>query len=99
VNPGFDPIEYRYRADFSVTSPCARGEFQRRAVFDKLQDRLGRFLRSNLSGFVSEFRLAVNANEHHVTIGEHAPVASGPPDADIRMWAGNYFQVMRIPLS
>jgi len=64
-----------------------------------LQDRLGSTPKVESVGFVSELPLSGQANDTYVTIGEHAPVSPADrPDADIRIVAGNYFQVMRIPL-
>jgi len=98
VNPGFDPSNI-VTAQISVTSPALKAEFQRRAFFDKLQDRLGSIPKVESVGFVSELPLSGQANDTYVTIGEHAPVSPADrPDADIRIVAGNYFQVMRIPL-
>jgi predicted permease len=98
VNPGFDPSNI-VTAQISVTSPALKAEFQRRAFFDKLQDRLGSTPKVESVGFVSELPLSGQANDTYVTIGEHAPVSPADrPDADIRIVAGNYFQVMRIPL-
>jgi predicted permease len=98
VNPGFDPSNI-VTAQISVTSPALKAEFQRRAFFDKLQDQLGSTPKVESVGFVSELPLSGQANDTYVTIGEHAPVSPADrPDADIRIVAGNYFQVMRIPL-
>ena len=98
VNPGFDSSNI-VTAEISVTSPALKAEFRRRAFFDKLRDRLESIPKVESVGFVSELPLSGQANDTYVTIGEHAPVSPADRlDADIRIVAGNYFQVMRIPL-
>jgi putative ABC transport system permease protein len=98
VDPGFDASNI-ITTRISVTSSALKAEFQRRAFFDKLQDRLTSIPEVESVGFVSELPLSGQGNDTYVTIGEHPPVSPADRlDADIRIVAGNYFRVMRIPL-
>jgi predicted permease len=98
VNPGFDPSNV-ITARISVTSPALETVVQRRAFFDRLQERIVSMPGVESSGFVSELPLSDQANDTYVTISEHAPVSPASRlDADIRVVAGDYFRVMRIPL-
>jgi predicted permease len=97
VNPGFDPSNM-VTAQISLTSPGLKDESRRRAFFDQLQDRIGSMPGVLSVGFVSELPLSGQANDTYVTITEHPTVSSADRlDADMRVVAGNYFQVMRIP--
>ena len=98
VNPGFDPSNI-VTAQISVTGPALDGESQRRAFFDKVQDRIASFPGVESAGFVSELPLSGQANDTYVTIGEHSPLSPADRlDADVRIVSGSYFQAMRIPL-
>jgi predicted permease len=98
VNPGFDPSNI-VTAQISVTGPELEKEPQRRAFFDRLQERTVSMPGVESAGFVSELPLDHQGNDTYVTIAEHPPVRPADRlDADIRVVAGDYFRAMRIPL-